>query len=134
MSPHALAEMTAWCRAQLDDIEQVATAALMHGSGRWVTTGYDNAAIELDHPSECATIVYDEGAPTTAQAKHIALHDPEAVLADLAAKRAILDLFHEPESPYDDDQVFYQEALSDVVAHLAAALSHRPGYREEWRP
>jgi len=35
-------------------------------------------------------VVYDEGAPTEAEAAHIALNDPAAVLADIDAKRKIL--------------------------------------------
>jgi hypothetical protein len=50
-----------------------------------------------------------------------------AVLADIAAKRAILD----PPDYYGDD---YYRALEDVAGFLAWGYRHRPGWRAEWTP
>lgn len=62
------------------------------------------------------------------------------LLADIAAKRAILDAyvsakaytdaFPHAESPGIEET----ETLAHVVRLLASAYRDRPGYREEWRP
>lgn len=62
--------------------------------------------------------------------------DP-AVLADLAAKRRIVELFLgdtplTPEHASADD--YYWWALIDVLRLHAAAMSDRPGYDPSWAP
>lgn len=84
-------------------------------------------------------------------AAHIALHDPAAVLADIAAKRAIITAYVEAQQAYetvrgtfDGDnspgaklEVFgYAQAaagLLTAVRLLASAYAARPGYDESWR-
>lgn len=79
-------------RAALDETERVAREA---GGTAWVksSTYPDQAGVEEAATGE--VVVYDEGWPTTAQAEHIALHDPERELRMVAAHRKILDL-HAP--------------------------------------
>lgn len=55
-------------------------------------------------------------------------------LADIAAKRKILALVAEPDDPNDDEQVWYQQALADVLRALAAPFASHPDHRPEWRP
>jgi hypothetical protein len=75
-------------------------------------------------------------------APHIAINDPAAVLADIAAKRVILDLADEA------DEI--ERALIDETAHrpkpgevsigdqirraLAAPFASHPDYNQAWRP
>lgn len=49
----------------------------------------------------------------------------DQMLADIAAKRAILELM---EYAYDDPTYLH------VVKQLGTAYAARPGYREDWRP
>lgn len=71
--------------ARLDEDERIARAATErapwshNADDYWMITGTDGDVV-----------VYDESAPTDAEAAHIARHDPARVLADVAAKRAIL--------------------------------------------
>jgi hypothetical protein len=117
-------------------------------SERWgIPLTYTNGIAEVGDQSRWQHHVL--GMPATAAtgivemrstwALHIVTHDPAAVLADVAAKRAILDAFVEAEHEADkDDCDFeasnYASGLSEAVALLALAYAHLPGYREEWRP
>lgn len=63
----------------------------------------------------------------------------ERVLAEVAAKRAIVDLYEhararEVSEPGEVGFARYAEALEHVVQSLAAADAGHPDYREEWRP
>lgn len=80
--------------ARLDEDELIARAASdrapwsHHADDYWMITGTDGDVV-----------VYDESAPTAAEAAHIARHDPARVRAEVAAKRAIL----EEHSPQNSD-------------------------------
>lgn len=115
-----------WLRSQLDADEQIARVA--HGyqwfdDGEWVIT-------EDEHILE--------GQP--ANTRHAARHDPMFVLADVAAKRQVLDRcaevleiasdHHTVESCDEEDAVLAEA----VVRTLAMAYAGRDGYRDEWRP
>lgn len=70
-----------------------------------------------------------------ADARHAALNEPRAVLAQCEANTALLDSYAEhlalPEyTPYVKGR--RDKALHDIRL-LALAYQHRPGYREEWR-
>lgn len=60
----------------------------------------------------------------TGDGGHIVRHDPARVVAEVAAKRAILDLHEELHEP----------ALYEAVRWLAAPYADQPGYEEAWRP
>jgi hypothetical protein len=75
-------------------------------------------------------------------ARHVALHDPASVLADVAAKREILSA-HDRVSGYRTDAACLSCGVNDeypaawpcdTVKILASAYRDRPGYREEWAP
>jgi hypothetical protein len=61
---------------------------------------------------------------------HIARHDPARVLAEVVAKRRILDLFTPPVSEWGSETL----RLYGLAQLLALPYADRPGYREEWRP
>jgi hypothetical protein len=61
---------------------------------------------------------------------HIALHDPASVLADIAAKRAIVDECERAQR-YED----HGWALADAVLRLLALpYQSHPDYQQAWRP
>jgi hypothetical protein len=62
----------------------------------------------------------DDGSPTP-----IGMWDPDRVLAEVAAKRAIVD----KATDYDE-----RWALDEVLRHIAAPYADHPDYDEAWRP
>ena len=102
--------MVEWLRAQLDEDEQ--RAADVHDRG-------------------CDAVRYVEGEP---------LFDPcdcgwpARVLAEVTAKRAILNYFDRLDTHVLDNNCWAQPGTEEARAHLAAPYADQPGYREEWRP
>lgn len=101
------------------------------------------------------------GSPTTRE--HFARHDPARVLADVAAKRAIVELHKSWPVRVEAEPVFepvdythgdlrmsqqlawmteqeYRTRFGDepptgpVLRHLASVYADHPDYREEWKP
>lgn len=60
------------------------------------------------------------------------LHHWRWQLADIAAKRAILDEYDGGDPPTDKPRPAY--GLWRAAKHLAMAYADRPGYRDKWRP
>lgn len=91
-------ELVTWLRAQLDDDERAARAWLPFGN------------------------------PTDADRDHFARHDPLRVLAEVDAKRRIIDWalawLEREVAPWN----------ADLIRMLALPYADRAGYREEWRP
>jgi hypothetical protein len=139
-------DLAVWLRAQLDADEQTAQAALGH---RWV--GYPmRQSVEVAEGDQMGVKVV--AAPTNFEHwehrpdyaagpqtfEHIARHDPAFTLADITAKRAIIDR-HEPE------QLFAPGGPCIVVCRLddeawpcpdlrllAQPYAGRPGWHNEW--
>ena len=151
--------MIAWLRAQYDAYEAAARAT---GGRSWRAQPTDQSVyaersavvvrtdVPLDAPWSSEWVdpyvvpPQEEGGEgiAPADAEHIALHDPGIELADIAAKRAILAMHYETELESEPDhdpmgagcaECGHFDWPCDTIKHLAAALSHRPGYREEWR-
>ena len=122
------ADLVAWLRQQLDDDEEVASdaAGLSASRSRWMRDAISCVVDATDN----GLIVYGEGTPTPEQAEHIARHDPARVLAEVDAKRRILDAYKQTE--FGD--LARHSALEEALALLALPYAGRPGYREEWRP
>jgi hypothetical protein len=136
-------------RARLDDDEQVAQAA---GGDRWALQGHPSETIAV-YDSARDPVVYDEGYPTDEQAEHIARHDPARVLAEVDAKRRILDEYALVARLHDEaaarisvasprpagadldtwSRSQHELPIYDGVLRLLA-LPHRdhPDYRPEW--
>lgn len=124
-------DLVTWLRAQLDEDERVAQSAT---SGPWANddplardgvfaSAIDGFVVDCDYPHMGPFAVHN--------ATHIARHDPTRVLADVEAKRALLDAFDEPTTV---DNVAEEEGLCRAVRIIATAYADRPGYLEEWRP
>ncbi len=79
--------------------------------------------------------IYDEGGHNTRDAAHIVAWQPSRVLAEIAAKRAIIS-FHEDcgtGSGYCDDIGHPGDGENCVtVLFLAQPLAGRPGFDERW--
>lgn len=144
-----------WLLAVLDEHEEVARAA---SPGPWTYGDIDSVAggMIYDPTVAIASVDYDvepgdprirrdrpvEQADATGQ--HIALHDPAAVLTDIAAKRAILAIHKQPGWAVDQFACRACSAEGEypgagrypcpTVRALASAYSHWPGYLEEWKP
>jgi hypothetical protein len=106
-------EIVRWLTGVLDEVERTARAAPgCHwlDSDEWVIT-------EDAH-------IFGEGDP--AAVVHIAMHDPAAVLADVAVKRELLASIEHGIA--DEGLAQHQLRL------LASAYASWPGHREEWRP
>jgi hypothetical protein len=125
-------ELSTFLRACLDDDERVAREALHEDAvrpGEWMTEhhGMDPEAPMTCHIAEDRAGHYWSVAHKVyiPNAEHIARWDPARVLAEVEAKRRILDLaaeLQEREGRYADD----------FIRALAQPYAGRPGWREEW--
>jgi len=107
-------DLVTWLRARLDEDELAARAAGRTDDGRggeWTAAGLRSA--------------YDARVDD-----HIARHDPARVLAEVEAKRRVVDEC--------DRTLTYEDhgyAISDMVLRLLALpYAGEPGYDEAWRP
>ena len=157
-------DLVAWLRHQIDEDERVARATAEGGRWRYedgdsvgAWTLYDerwNIASMTTYDTESYN--YAERLPAfrpptyidpDAVGAHIARHDPARVLAEVAAKRAILNLYQqawgEHQSWLEDvggdtfgraDEVRGRvESLRETMRLLAQPYADREGFREEWR-
>jgi Family of unknown function (DUF6221) len=92
-----MSDLVEFLRARLDEDEWVARAA---GAGTWTRecdhVGWDGEKLPPSHDTCCVVAgddirIYDEGGHDPEQANHIARWDPTRVLAEVEAKRDILD-------------------------------------------
>ncbi|MCC3277548.1 DUF6221 family protein [Arthrobacter sp. zg-Y20] len=128
--------------ARIAEDEAVARAAVRR-DGRW--------HVDQGHPLDESVVqgdihIYDEGGHTAEQALHIATHDPARVLAECAAKRAIVEL-HElgPDDrsagkeqgcmicgEWDDYSGWGITGPCATLRALAAVHADHPDYQPEW--
>jgi hypothetical protein len=65
---------------------------------------------------------------------HVVRHDPAAVLADIAAKREVIEIcahYIETEGPSGSQRA---GVCDDILRALASAYRHAPGWDEAWGP
>lgn len=129
-------KIVAFLRARLDEREAAArdTLGTHVADSRKVweydgdrTVSYGNVVVAQDPAN---------GYPRNG--KHIALNDPAYVLADIAAKRDMVNryfgaLFTQRCHPEDEGNNGYVVALSQVLQLLAALFADHPDFRPEWR-
>jgi hypothetical protein len=131
-------DLVAWLRAQLDDDERVAREAGVSASGsRWHVA--DRGAV-IVRDDDGMVVVFDEGSPSREEAEHIARWDPARVLAEVDAKRRILDeivpLIDEMDGRIESEWGLRMEPIGEsdaLVKLLALPYADQPGYRPEWR-
>lgn len=139
-------DLVTWLRTQLDDDAAVANSAT---SGPWnnddrlardavFAPAIDGFIVDCDYGRMGPFAIHN--------ATHIARWDPARVLAEVEAKRKILDLHaHYPVSFGEgfgcgicawDGRLgeLANEQWCATVRLLALPFASRPGYREEWRP
>jgi hypothetical protein len=133
-------DLAVWLRAQLDADEQTARAAT---PGPWEPEWDEVVAPDLyDHLGDTRFVVAETCGPDTlAEARHIARHDPAFTLADITAKRAIIDRHRAVESNYADYPVCAECSHLDheeepfpcaTLCLLAQPYAGRPGWHNEW--
>ncbi|MCT9092817.1 DUF6221 family protein [Streptomyces sp. ASQP_92] len=108
-----------------DRLDEDAEAAGTATPGPWHA---DGGSVYATHPT-------DEVVSYTDSAEHIARHNPARVLADIEAKRQILDL-HVAEPGQHPDFCGHDkhELPCPTLRLLALPYADHPDYREEWRP
>ncbi|QVQ51312.1 hypothetical protein J4H86_21220 [Spiractinospora alimapuensis] len=148
-----MTDIVEFLRARLDDDEQAAhLAAAQARHEQW--SAYGSAEEEVwsvgaphpDHPDGSkwyrlgGTLLRQSGHRHLAE--HVARHDPERVLREIAAKRQIIDLAAEASgldmSVDTDRRVGDRDAAEEpyigdrILRHLAAGYQDHPDYRQEW--
>jgi uncharacterized protein DUF6221 len=129
--------LVTWLRVQLDEDERVANSAT---SGPWTNAdpmasdGVFAAAVD----GFVADCLYERMGPFAIHnATHVARHDPTRVLAEVEAKRRILDE-HDTAGWKVGDRVHDCQWADGTwpcatVRLLALPYADRDGWREEWR-
>lgn len=128
-------DLTTFLRACLDDDERVARKC---APGPWVILGEPRESYVVSAAGVAVALGW------LRDAAHIARWDPARVLAEIDAKRRIIDAYmdavhmHQAMSETDDDGkwdwLFKEESLEGVVKLLALPYADLESYREEWRP
>lgn len=130
-------DLVTWLRAQLDDDARPAQATLDEGPMHEPSSRDDEGRL-----------VIGDRAINVWATTHIGRWSPARVLAEVAAKRAIIDGWRDPATVRrlpagiydgrDQDEVEAQlsiaYAVDRVVRLLALPYADRAGFREEWRP
>jgi hypothetical protein len=134
MTDASTTDLITWLRAQLDEDELGAQAAAAFKAGAsWTAHRYQEIpGVAVAHSGS--------------QAEHIARHDPARVLAEVDAKRRIIER-HTPhemgncrncEAPHWGVKVcnhcYGQAWPCPDVLDVVVPHADRPGYRPEWRP
>ena len=134
-------DLTAWLRECLDDDERVAQAAIADHDGEavWAVEPPDPDA-RFPRSRFLWLTVIDSCAPETippGMAEHMARWDPARVLAEIDAKRRLIDT-HQPErrGVFVDLWCVHDKQPNpcDTVRLLALPYAARDGYQESWRP
>jgi hypothetical protein len=115
-------DLVQFLRARLDDDAATATAA---GGGPWTDEeGFADVDPWFELPAELAN--------------HALRHDPARVLAEVDAKRQILDGYaqlHTSRDRLHDTALHLQHhVLGSVVRLLALPYADHPDYQDAWRP
>lgn len=137
-----MSDLVEFLRARLDEDEQAASAAV---PGPWIVRD------GWDYEAERAVFGSPRGVQHVATTKrnearwrenrdHIARHDPARVLAEVEAKRRILDEHRDEDGNCygcglcNDGERRYKVDECPTKRALALPYSDHPDYREEWRP
>lgn len=131
-------------KARLDEDEAKAQAAMpgpwRHNPDKhWRKPGtriYEEAVLAGPAGQDAAYVAgtgESDDPQSMADAEHIARHDPTRVLAEVTAKRRIIELCERSESGDNGDSA--ATLLADqVLANLALPYADHPDYDESWHP
>jgi hypothetical protein len=123
-------DLVTWLREQLDEDERIA-----HDASEPLATWSDGGPLDDEELGDAWWLRPPQGT-------HAARWDPTRVLAEVAAKRSVLDHFekwsgtlrHTPEGWAEGGATAYRMAMERVLCLLASSYAGYPGYREQWRP
>ncbi|MFF9910630.1 DUF6221 family protein [Streptomyces sp. NPDC013457] len=122
-------DLIAFLRARLGKDEQTARAH-RQASAHWY---YDHMAHEVRDEDNAGTVAFTQDR----DGQHIARHDPARVLAEVDAKRRILERHAQCGSGIgrcdDGGHVSEGEACAEQI-DLAAPYADHPDYKDKWRP
>jgi hypothetical protein len=132
----AVDDLIAWLRVQLDEDERVARAAIADNDGEssWAITQPGPDEPSWRKPQLLWLNVMDSCDPESmppGMAEHIARWDPARVLAEVEAKRQVLELYE-----VSKDATLSADAwivMGYAIKAVALAYADRPGYLPEWR-
>lgn len=121
-------DLVAFLKSCVDEDERVAKAAT---SGPWsAVESYPDAWV-INGPTYNIASEGRDGDISSGDSAHIARHDPARVLAEVAAKRRIIDEYERSRSgPPTEDEL----GLGRAVRLLASVYRGRSGWRSEWAP
>ncbi|MGI5207535.1 DUF6221 family protein [Spirillospora sp. CA-108201] len=128
-------DLVEFLRARLDRDEQMARAC----SGvPWKATPSGTVSTDTGDPGTDGP-AYVAMAENDAYAEHIARHDPSRALAEVAAKRQIVDDYEKQawilgQGHRTPELDAAQSVRGTVLRLLALPHAHHPAYQEEWRP
>lgn len=135
-------DLTAFLLARIAEDEQIAREARQYSPPPWtaVDSAISGGMVCCDHdpmhsdPEEEDT--YVAGCEHRHDADFIARWDPDRALAEVEARRQILDLYEvqltkSAENSMEEDCAW---TLGPVVALLALPYADHPDYRPEWAP
>jgi len=125
-------DLVAFLRARLKDDQDVAEST-RQASLSWRNFDMDG---ELRDDVNAGTVCI---VPADEDRAHIARWDPQRVIAEVAAKRRIIDawqaVYDDIQEPYTGDQRMGEGfGLDHAVQCLATAYADHPDFREEWKP
>jgi hypothetical protein len=124
--------------ARLAEDEQAALAAAApHKAARewWVDPWYDGTGDRADIRTRLGIITSGTGGFEAVPAEHVARHDPARVLAEVEAKRRIVDAFvrHDEESS-DPCESCWAQGLGEALRLLALPYADHPECHPSWLP
>ncbi|WP_327160569.1 DUF6221 family protein [Streptomyces zaomyceticus] len=144
-----MADPIAFLRARLDEDWKLAYESGCGGRDDWVFDPEDpwngpNGPREVVRRATggfIAVVDPDHGKYGTWNARHIARHDPARALAEVDAKRQIIELHGPAEYEYSDVDVCSTCDRGGPLPYpcptlrlLALPYADHPDYRDEWRP
>lgn len=132
-------DLIAFLRARLDDDERIARAAT---DGPWTirSLGRHDLSTVVKGVELLAQI---DGSRAASNSVHMAVHDPARVLAEVDAKRRILDAYEEVAAKFTESWsavVAYDRlagamnSLRRTIELLALPYADHPDYQDAWRP
>lgn len=145
--------IVAFITARLDEDERIAQAAGSGPYARWAYAGeydsYSGGEVYLPDVDHYSKDIYpykvtsdNEGlSPSVGPdaGRHIARHDPARVLADVEAKRALVDYWSRAfQNPIDADKFpghdwdLVRGAARWTLRHLATSYASHPDYQAYW--
>ncbi|MGW2560262.1 DUF6221 family protein [Streptomyces sp. NPDC001514] len=112
-------DLVAFLRARFQDDWNHARDAMM-GNGEWRA---ERTVVVLDSGAEIPEVYLG-------QADHIARFDPARILAEVEAKRAVVDAY---EGAQANTSAEYGEGLRRALGLLASVYADHADHRAEWR-